>query len=349
MINLLIVDDDKSLCAPIKKFFEEKKYNVSVEHNGENALKTFKAIRPHLVFLDVDLPDISGMDLLKIIKEIDDTTKVIMITGYDSKEHMEQARNYGVSEYLVKPFTLEYLQEEGIIKVQMQLFEELRQKHEKEHKIRNIFQRYVPEDVVNTVLENSESMFEGKKAKVTVLICDIINSTSFTRRLSPEEVVRLLNSYFREMAKPIYMNGGVIDKYMGDAIMGVFGAPVAKNDDAKNAVLAAWDMIARLGRFNADNADKYGNISIGIGINTGEVIAGNIGFEKKMEYTVIGDTVHKVSEIEVLSKNHPNQILIGGSTYDEVKNIVKTEDLGHMLPGREKESVFKVTGLNAGL
>ncbi|MFC2061170.1 response regulator [Elusimicrobiota bacterium] len=341
MIKLLIVDDEVSICKPIKQFFDSKNYEVAMVHRGEDALKYIEKERPHLVFLDIGLPDASGLDILREIKDFDKTIKVIMITAYGNEEMIKQAKTLGVSEYIKKPFTLDYLQEEGMMKVQRELFEELREQHEKEYRIRKMFQKYVPADMVSRVLNDSEKIFTGKRVKATILMCDIRNSTALTRKLSPEDVVNLLNDYFREMSVPIYSNGGIVDKYIGDAIMGVFGVPSSKDDDAKNAVKTAWVLMERLAEFNKKNREKYGELVIGIGINTGEVVAGNIGFEEKMDYTVIGDVVHKTSEIEEISKAYPNGILISESTLKEVEDIVEVENLGVILYERE-EVIYRV-------
>ncbi len=342
MIKILIVDDDINLCKPMKKFFEQKNYDVNMVHNGTDALSFIRSNRPHLVFLDVGLPDMSGLDVLKSIHEMKDTIKVIMITAYDSEEKMMQARELGVSEYIKKPFTLDYLEEEGLMKVQRQLFEELRRKHEREYLIRTMFQKYVPEYVVNEVLDNSKEIFTSKKVKVTVLLSDIRNSCNLAMEMMPEEVVTLLNSYFSEMTKPIYKNGGIVDKFIGDAIMGVFGVPASSGRDAKNAVIAAWEIIRQLDIFNMKNKGKYEEVVVGIGISTGEVVAGNIGCEEKIEYTVIGDAVNITSRIEELTKEHPNGILISETTYNEVKDIVEVEELGKILPDRKNESIYKI-------
>ncbi|MFW6134258.1 MAG: response regulator [Elusimicrobiota bacterium] len=344
MINLLIVDDDKSLCVPIKKFFEDNNYKVDMVHDGRSALKYIENKRPHLVFLDIGLPDISGIEVLKKIKEIDETIKVIMITAYEGNEKMREAKKLGASEYIRKPFELEYLREEGLKKVQRQLFEELRKEHEKEFKIRNVFQRYVPENVVNEVLNKSDKIIGGKKVNAAVLMSDIRNFSDLTNRLNPEKVVSMLNSYFQEMVKSIYNNGGIVDKFIGDGIMSVFGVPVSKSNYVKDSVSAAIEMVEKLKEFNKENKKKYGEVTVGIGINTGEVIAGNIGCEEKIEYTVIGDVVNIATKIENLTKKHPNGILISESTYNEVSDFIEAENLGNILPKREKEVVYKVKG-----
>ncbi|GEM_PF-3482734 len=342
MIKLLVVDDDKNLCRPIKKFFQRKKYSVETVHSGKKALECIEKTRPHLVFLDIGLPDISGLKVLEKIKEIDKTIKVIMITAYDSMDKIKQARKLGISEYINKPFSINYLQKEGVAKVQRQLFEELRREHRKELEIRKLFQQYVPHYVVKEIIEKRNNMLQGAQKNVTVLICDIRDSSQLTKKFPPEEVVEILNDYFTTMVKPIYANKGIVDKFLGDGIMGLFGAPVSDKNNAKHAVNAARAMIKKLKRFNNKNKKRYGELVVGIAINTGDVVAGNIGCDQKIEYTVIGDAVNIAAKIESCCKPHPNSILLSSSTYSRVKKDVKAEKLGKIIPRRKNIDIYKL-------
>lgn len=194
----------------------------------------------------------------------------------------------------------------------------------KEEQIRFIFQKYVPSDVIDYVLNrSSEALLVGDKQIVSVLFSDIRDFTTIAEMLHPEDLVLSLNAYFTEMVNEIIQQEGIIDKFIGDAIMAVFGAPKSTPYDVDHAVAAALGMLNGIERFNAQqkSQDKI-TFEIGIGINTGEAVVGNIGSEQKIEFTVIGDTVNLASRLEGLTKQYKCPILISEST----KNALSDKD-----------------------
>ncbi len=190
----------------------------------------------------------------------------------------------------------------------------------KESKIRNIFQKYVPRDVIDRFYSHPEGMLIGENRVLAVLFSDIRSFTTISEHLEPEEVVESLNKYFEIMVDTITRHHGIVDKYIGDAIMAFFGAPVPHHNDALNAVKAALGMLERLGEFN-EWQEKQGRpeFKIGIGLNYGPVTIGNIGSEKKMDYTVIGDMVNTASRMEGLTKLYKEPLLISESVYQMVR------------------------------
>lgn len=190
----------------------------------------------------------------------------------------------------------------------------------KEERIRFIFQKYVPTEVINSILNiSADSMLIGNRQKVSVLFSDIRNFTSISEGLTPEELVLSLNTYFNKMGMEISKMNGIIDKFIGDAIMAIFGAPMTRPNDAENSVTAALLMLAALDDFNAGQTEKNRvNFGIGIGINTGEAIVGNIGSEQKIDYTVIGDTVNLASRLESLTKKYHARIIVSEFTKGEI-------------------------------
>lgn len=191
----------------------------------------------------------------------------------------------------------------------------------KETKIRNIFQKYVPKDVIDKFFQDPESMLVGENRVLSILFTDIRGFTTISEGLEPDQLVESLNKYFESMVNVITEHNGVVDKYMGDAIMAFFGAPVSHDDDALQSVLSGLDMIEKLDDFNVwqvkQGREKF---NIGIGINYGIVTIGNIGSDKKMDYTIIGDMVNLASRIEGLTKVYKEPILITESLYSEVKD-----------------------------
>lgn len=188
-----------------------------------------------------------------------------------------------------------------------------------EQKIRNIFQKYVPADVIDEVLGNPEAMLVGKNRNLAVLFSDIRGFTTISESMAPDELVLTLNRYFSLMVDVIIARGGTVDKYIGDAVMAIFGAPVHSENDALQSVIAGLEMVKALDSFNAEQlARGKKEFRIGIGINFGEVTVGNMGSVKKMNYTVIGDGVNLASRLEGLTKKYKQTLLFSESVYQKV-------------------------------
>jgi adenylate cyclase len=170
----------------------------------------------------------------------------------------------------------------------------------KEEVARANYSRFLPEYVVTQMLENPESFkLGGVNQTITVLFADIRGFTSLSQRSAPEKVVQLLNKYFSEMTDIIFAHGGTLDKYIGDGLMALFGAPTATPDDAANAMHAAVAMQRNLHKINEElRAENLNEIGIGIGLHTGVATVGYIGSERRSEYTAIGDTVNLASRLE---------------------------------------------------
>ncbi|MCL2139626.1 MAG: HAMP domain-containing protein [Treponema sp.] len=190
----------------------------------------------------------------------------------------------------------------------------------KEERIRQIFQKYVPKDVIDRFFASPEKMLVGDNRNLSILFSDIRSFTTISEGMAPDDLVNSLNRYFSGQVDIIYNRKGVVDKYIGDAIMAFWGAPEAHNDDALQSVLAGLDMIDNVAEFNI-NQRRLGKpeFYVGVGINFGEVTVGNIGSERKMDYTVIGDSVNLASRMEGLTKTYHSELLISESVYAELK------------------------------
>lgn len=184
------------------------------------------------------------------------------------------------------------------------------------------YSRFMPEYVVKQLLESPNSFrLGGVNQQVTVLFADIRGFTALSEKEKPEKVVNLLNRYFSVMTEIIFEFGGTLDKYIGDGLMAIFGAPTAGEEDALNAVKAAVTMQKRLDQLNKElSVEGYGNISVGIGLHTGEATIGYIGSDKRSEYTAIGDTVNLASRLE--SNAVGGQILMSEATAAASGNLI---------------------------
>ena len=199
-----------------------------------------------------------------------------------------------------------------------------------EQRLMSTLCRYVTREIAEEVLKQKGQMrLGGHRQPVSILFSDIRDFTTISERHEPEKIVDFLNDYFAAMVHEIFAQQGTLDKFMGDGIMAVFGAPISRPDDPVRAVRAALGMRRSLREFNARQRAKGGiEVDIGIGIGHGESISGNIGSEQRMEYTVIGDTVNLASRLEGLTKNHAYKILINDRIYDQVKGEFQCVLLG---------------------
>jgi adenylate cyclase len=188
-------------------------------------------------------------------------------------------------------------------------------------RVRDLFSRFVPENVVDEVLANADHGLRlgGVQREGTVMFTDLRGFTSFAESLEPEQVIEVLNRYLSEMSDAILDHGGTLVAYMGDGIMAVFGAPIAQGDHADRALAAAREMLTvRLPRFNAWLEERRlgRGFRMGIGLNSGQVMSGNVGSERRVEYTAVGDTTNTAARIEQLTKGTPHQLMLSAATRD---------------------------------
>ncbi len=192
-------------------------------------------------------------------------------------------------------------------------------------RVRDVFSRFVPGDVVDQVLEsaNENLRLGGVERDVTVLFSDLRGFTSFSESQSPEHVIDVVNHYLNEMTEAIMAAGGTLIAYMGDGIMAAFGAPLEQDDHADRALRAAREMIGvRLERFNAWLAEQghESGFAMGVGLNSGPVMAGNVGSEQRVEYTTIGDTTNTASRLEGMTKGSGHMLFCAQSTRERMKD-----------------------------
>jgi len=202
----------------------------------------------------------------------------------------------------------------------------------KQNKTLELFIKYVPEPIVKKILAQSrQDIKEGEQLEVGLLFCDIRNFTSLAEELNPNEVVHVLNVYYSKMSEVIKKHNGVVNQFVGDEIFVSFGAPVPIENPEISAVYCAMDMIKKLKEINKSLSSIVKHtIIVGIGINFGSIIAGNLGSDDRLSYSITGDAVNTAKRIESLTRGIPNAILISESIYIKAKEYVNVQPWGEI-------------------
>ncbi|MCE9598303.1 MAG: GAF domain-containing protein [Spirochaetia bacterium] len=196
---------------------------------------------------------------------------------------------------------------------------------EREERIRRGFQRYVPERVVEDVLTQEESP-KPRNQRISLLFCDIRNFTHHAENREPGDLLELLNEFFEEMVEAVTRNGGIVDKFMGDSVMALFGVPDPGENDARGALATARDMLDRLEILNRRREETgRPTFQIGVGVNTGNAIIGNMGARRRMDFTAVGDTVNLASRLEQLTKMYRVRVLFSEDTLKEAGDALCRE------------------------
>jgi adenylate cyclase len=216
--------------------------------------------------------------------------------------------------------------------------------------LRTLFSRFVPAQVVNEVIErvDEDLRLGGVRRDGTVMFCDLRGFTTFSEELEPELVVEVVNRYLSEMTEAILASGGTLVSFMGDGIMALFGAPIEQPDHAERAVRAAREMVAeRLPRFNAWLTERGipHQFRMGIGVNSGPVMSGNVGSSERLEYTALGDTTNTAARLEGMTKGTDHQVYLSDSTCERLGERPPDVELVGELPVRGRQRTLKVWAL----
>jgi adenylate cyclase len=314
--RVLVVDDDPLNRMLLTRSLEQEGHRVGSVAGGQEALEILRQKPFDVVLLDIVMPELDGVSVLERLKRdpVLQHVPVIMISAVDEIDTVVRCIEMGSEDYLPKPFN------PVLLRARINAALAKKRLHEVEReRVREVFSRFVPEHVVDDVLERTDEDLRlgGSRGVGTVMFTDIREFTAFTERTPPDRVIDLLNEYFGEMIDAIFHHGGTLVGYLGDGLLAVFGAPIPLDDHADRALAAAREMLAvRLPRFNRRVRERtLGNgFEMGIGLNSGLFIAGNVGSARRLEYTVYGDTVNTASRIEGMTKITRRSVLIADST-----------------------------------
>ncbi len=310
-IRVLIVDDEPAGLQLVRRLLQADGHEVHEALDGEQAIALFEKVKPDLVLLDVVIPKMDGLEVLREIRLRDKFAGVIMVSALSSEQLAVRSMLSGADDYVSKPFKLrairlnirQVMDKVNLRRRNAQLQQELRLANEK-------LRKYMAKQLVDTLLKDEMlPTLGGQRCPVSVLFLDFSNFTPLAFSLPPDEVLQVLNDYFSILTQIVTDNDGFIDKILGDGFMALYNTPVSLENHATYAVISAIDMRRRVKEWNRDHRHPLG---VKIGIHTGDAVVGNIGTPDLMNYTAIGDAVNLAKRLE--ENSEADQILISTET-----------------------------------
>ena len=318
---ILAVDDEAGTRALLRKLLERQGYDVVEAVDGESALRVVDEQMPDLVCLDVMMPAPGGIEVCERLRRQPQYAglPILLLTALDRPEDKARGLEAGANDFLSKPFDASELT--------ARLRSLLRTKALQD-RLADVLGRYVSTSVAAEVLRDPFSVsLGGDRRRVSTLFADVRGYTALAAEHPPEMTLDLLNRFLTVVSDAVERHGGTVADFIGDGVVSFFGAPVGHSDDPERAVRAALAMQDAVMRLEIPTLPGI-RLHLGIGVTTGEVIAGNIGSERRMHYTVVGDPVNVASRLQTAAG--PGQILVDELTHERVSAIVASQDLGSL-------------------
>ncbi|MCX5805570.1 MAG: response regulator [Proteobacteria bacterium] len=306
-LGILIVDDEEGIRRSLSRILREDGYTVQSATNGEEAL-TIVRQNPHnfdIVICDLIMPGMDGIKTIEELNKLHQGITKIILTGYGTLESSIKAIENGIDGFITKPF------ENKEIKWKV-----------KEYYIKRRMRQFISPEIFNELIDEPEHL-EPKISHLTILFSDIRGFTQLSSKIPPAELASLLNKYyFQPMSEIVLKHRGIVDKYIGDSIMALFGAPVYHDNHEENAVKCAVEMVKKM------KAEDPG-FQMGIGISTGYVVTGILGSINKREYTALGMPVNVAARLQKLAA--AGEIIISEETKAKLDSKLPFEKLGSIV------------------
>lgn len=353
--KILIVDDSEDIRLLLTGALARAGYTVITAENGEDgAEKYFQNPGTSMVITDMDMPVLNGLGFIKKLRDAKADVPIVVLSSRNDEDSAIKAVHAGADDYIVKDGNIR----EEILLHARKVFELrkitdenkrlYRQLETRNEFIKKTFGRYMSDEVVEKLLEHPDGLkLGGESVKATVMMTDLRGFSAVSEAYGPEVIVDMLNAYLHEMTAIISKHSGVINEIIGDALLVLFGAPVSRPDDAARAIACAIEMQLAMKNVNRRNRELgLMELVMGIGLNTGMVVAGNIGSDIRAKYAVVGPVVNLAGRVESLTVG--GQILATASVLKDAATEVKT-DGEFFIPfkGFSKPTmIYDVVGIN---
>jgi class 3 adenylate cyclase/CheY-like chemotaxis protein len=351
---ILYVDDEKANLDVFMSAFR-RYYHVLTATSGADAIEILRQQEVAVIITDQRMPDMTGVEFLQLIISDYPEPVRMLLTGYSDADAVIKAINEGhVFRYITKPWDETELKQTLDLGVKIYQLEKknrayINQMHreavKKEHIIK-LFHKFMVNQPGNDVqIKDDNNLFAGEKKNICILVVAINYLNKLGETTPPEKLINYLNDYYTCMFECVEAHKGIVDKFIGDKVLAIFGAPFSDLNNEKNAVSCALNMLEKLKQFNEKHSVVMGgDARLSIGIDAGDAVIGNIGFEQHISYTSIGDVFDTAACILEVSRNFLDTILISDTVYQSVKaNMIVDFVAQTAAPGRaEAISIYKV-------
>jgi class 3 adenylate cyclase len=305
--RLLVADDNKVNRLLLARSLQVQGHRVDSAENGRVALEMLRREPYDLLLLDMEMPELDGFGVLEQLAADPQLRglPVIVTSSLEGVSHVVRCLELGADDFLHKPVNA------ALLKARVNSSLEKKRLRDQQHEL---VRRFATSEVAQDLAQSGFAL-GGRRVQATVMFADIRSFTALVESQPPEETIELLNTYYTLMFDAINGRGGVVNQMIGDGLMALFGAPLPLADHAHGAAQAAIDMVELLGLFNAER-ETLGKppIRVGIGVATGEVVAGYTGTQQRATYTCIGDTVNLAARLEAHTKQVGCPVLVDAST-----------------------------------
>ena len=335
--KILAVDDEADFEVLLKQRFRRQirsnEYAFRFARHGEEALALL-AEEPEieLLLLDINMPVMDGLTLLSVLQQRQIPVRAIIVSAYGDMANIRTAMNRGAFDFVTKPVDLNDLE----ITVRKTLddiarMRDLDRRRAAAERARSNLARYFSPNLVGLLADRDEPLGPVRRETVAVLFADIVGFTRMAERMAPDAVVSMLREFHEHMAGEIFACGGTIDKYIGDAILAVFGLPTAEPQDAARALCCSGRILQALERWNAQRSARgEPALAIGIGINYGPAVLGDVGSDQGLSFTVIGDTVNTAHRLQVLTRTLQTPLVVADALIAKLDGG-RTEEVDRLL------------------
>jgi adenylate cyclase len=325
-IKILSVDDEPDveslLAQSFRKHIRSGEFEFIFAYDGAQALKRLQEHGDfEVILLDINMPVMDGLTFLAQLNEIGSDLRVIMVSAYGDMSNIRLSMNRGAYDFIMKPVDMADL-DTTIRKTaaEVRRYRLLQEQKSAAERCRRNLSRYFSPPMAEFLSNKDEPLGPVRRQEVTIIFADLVGFTQIAESSSPETVIEMLRGFHSRMSEIIFEHGGTVEKYIGDAVCAAFGVPDIAETDAERAVMCVMEMCGSLDAWNKELVQEGGApLQMGVGINSGPAVLGDIGVHHSMSFAVIGHTVNVASRLQTLTRHVQTSLLVSDKTMDAVR------------------------------